>query len=90
MPELNNPSGIEESKLNNAVVTLPEGTSLNPSAADGLGTCPQAQIGLDKQDDPTCPNGSRIGNVEIASPLQPDPLTGGIFSPIRTTTRSTA
>jgi hypothetical protein len=79
LPEVNNPTGIEESQLRDAVVTLPEGMTLNPSAADGLGTCSQAQIGLDNTDNPTCPNSSKIGNVSIASPLQPDPLTGGIF-----------
>jgi len=79
LPEINNPSGIEESQLRDAVVTLPEGMTLNAAAADGLGTCSQAQIGLDNTDNPSCPSSSKIGNVSITSPLQPDPLTGGIF-----------
>src|SRR4029077_84379 len=79
VPQINNPSGVEASHLRDATVTLPEGMTLNASAADGLGVCSQAQIGLDNTTDPTCPNASRIGNVSITTPLQPDPLTGGIF-----------
>ncbi len=79
VPQVNNPTGVEESHLRDAVVTLPDGMTLNPGAADGLGTCSEAQIGLDNSDDPTCPNSSKIGSVTINSPLQPDPLTGGIF-----------
>jgi hypothetical protein len=79
VPQINNPTGVEAAHLRDAVVTLPEGMTLNASAADGLGVCSQAQIGLDNTNDPTCPNASKIGNVSIDSPLQPDPLTGGIF-----------
>jgi hypothetical protein len=79
VPQINNPTGVEASHLRDAVVTLPEGMTLNAGAADGLGVCSQAQIGLGNTDDPTCPNSSKIGSVSISSPLQPDPLTGGIF-----------
>ena len=47
VPQPQNPTGIAESNLKKAVVTLPEGTSINPSVADGLGGCTEAQIGLD-------------------------------------------
>ena len=47
LPQPQNPTGITESNLKKAVVTLPEGTSINPSAADGLAGCTQSQFGLE-------------------------------------------
>ena len=60
-------------------MTLPQGFSLSPSAADGLQACSEAQFGLDNASEPTCPNASKIGTAEIDSPINADPLTGGIF-----------
>jgi hypothetical protein len=79
IPQPQNPTGIAQAHLRAAEVTLPEGTAINPAVADGVVGCTEAQIGLDNTADPGCPNASKIGNVEIATPLQPDPLTGGIF-----------
>jgi hypothetical protein len=42
------PNGLASAHLKKAVVTLPQGVSLNPSAADGLGSCTQSQIGVDR------------------------------------------
>jgi hypothetical protein len=60
-------------------VTLPEGMTLNPSAADGLSSCSSAQIGLETAVGqspvhfdkalPSCPDASRLGTVEVDSPL---------------------
>ena len=44
---LEDPDARVTSHLKKAVVTLPEGVSLNASAADGLGSCTPQQIGLD-------------------------------------------
>ena len=79
LPQPQNPTGIAESNLKKAVVTLPEGTSINPAAADGLAGCTEAQFGVGDTDDPQCPAASKIGSIEIASPLQPDPLQGAIY-----------
>ncbi|HEX5984709.1 MAG TPA: hypothetical protein VFY69_10925, partial [Solirubrobacterales bacterium] len=45
---LKDPAGRGPSDLKKAVVTLPEGVSLNPSAVDGLGSCTESQIGVDR------------------------------------------
>lgn len=61
--------------LKNAVVTLPEGLVLNPSSANGLEGCSPSQIGIDPAtgvangNPAQCPNASKIGEVEVESPL---------------------
>jgi hypothetical protein len=79
IPQNDAPDGVATAQLKNAIVTLPAGVSLNPAAADGLQACGQSQIGLDNASEPTCPDASKIGQVEIDSPLIADPLTGGIY-----------
>jgi hypothetical protein len=58
-------------------VTLPPGMTINPSAANGLEACTDAQFeagpGLPGGDE--CPEASRIGAVEVSTPLLP-PLPG--------------
>lgn len=69
---LNNPDGLAQSLLKRAVVTLPEGFSLNPSAGEGMNVCTPAQFAAEQvhtQPGEACPNGSRLGSVEITSPL---------------------
>jgi len=67
-----------QSDLKGAEVTLPQGMSLNPSAAAGLGACSKEQIGykagtsapFEFSAEPAhCPENSKIGTVEIATPL---------------------
>ena len=65
--------------LRDATVVLPAGMSVSPSSADGLGACTPSQIGLGTNDDPSCPDASKLGTVEIDTPLLPDPLTGSIY-----------
>jgi len=52
---------------------------VNPSAANGLAACTPAQIGIDNASEPSCPDASKIGSVEVVTPLLPDPLVGGIY-----------
>jgi hypothetical protein len=60
-------------------VTLPAGVALNPSAADGLESCSEAQIALSQDSVPSCPEASKVGTVEIKSPLLPNALTGDVY-----------
>ncbi|HEY7961338.1 MAG TPA: hypothetical protein VID29_05395 [Solirubrobacteraceae bacterium] len=53
--------------------------SIDPSAADGLQACSPAQIGLNDSNEPSCPDASKIGTVEIDTPLLPDPLQGAVY-----------
>jgi hypothetical protein len=77
-----------QSDLKEAEVKLPQGMTLNPSAANGLGSCSEAQIGyLEGTSEPFefdaepagCPDNSKIGRVTIETPLLAKPLTGAVY-----------
>ena len=74
-----NPDGAAEATLNRAVVKLPAGVSLSPPSADGLGACALDQIHLYDEQEPACPESSKIGTVQIDTPLLADPLEGSIY-----------
>jgi len=79
IPQNENPDGLASAHLDKAVVTLPEGMTVNPSSADGLKACSPAEVGLDSRAAATCPEASKIGSVEIDTPLLDQPLTGSVF-----------
>jgi hypothetical protein len=57
--------------IKKAVVTLPEGMTLSPSAAQGLEGCSSAQIGLGTDSKVTCPDASQYGTLTLHTPLFP-------------------
>jgi hypothetical protein len=57
--------------IKKAVVRLPEGMTLNPSAAQGLGSCSLEQIGLETSRPVTCPDSSQYGTVILHTPILP-------------------
>ena len=71
--------GLATSTLRDAVVSLPEGMTVNPAAAAGLGSCTPAQIGLGSDAPSTCPDSSKIGTAEIETPLLRRPLDGTVY-----------
>ncbi len=73
------PTGLSEADVKSTTVTLPEGVQLNPAAADGLLSCPLGAIGLETAEKPTCPEASKVGTVEIVTPLLPEPLVGAAY-----------
>src|SRR4029077_160542 len=79
VPQSEDPATLATPPLKKAVVTLPQGITVNPSAADGLGSCSPAQIDLASANEPTCPDSSKVGTVSLQSPLLPGTLTGSIF-----------
>jgi hypothetical protein len=74
-----NPTGLGEADVKGITVTLPAGVTLDPSGADGLMSCSEAQIALSADVGPSCPDASKVGTVEIKTPLLPDPLTGEVY-----------
>lgn len=64
--------------LRDAAITFPAGLVVNPSQANGLGACSEAQIGYLGKDQAgvphfskapqSCPDAAKIGTVEVTSP----------------------
>ena len=63
--------------LASSEVTLPEGITLNPSAAHGLEGCSDAQIAIGTNNPIGCPAGSVIGSVSIDAPGIPNNTLNG-------------
>jgi hypothetical protein len=77
----NNAEGLATSTLKRAVVTLPEGMTVNPSAGAGLAACTEAEYAEEgAQVVPGgCPNESKLGTVVIESPAVKELVTGSVF-----------
>jgi hypothetical protein len=79
LPQNENPGGLATADLETAVVTLPQGVTVSPSAAEGLGACSPGQISLGSTSRPSCPESSKIGSVTIDTPLLEHPLEGSVY-----------
>ncbi len=87
LPQNENPVGLAEGNLRNAVVTLPPGVMVSPSSGDGLGACtstpapgrPGGEIALESSEPVLCPDSSKVGTVTIETPLLETPLTGSVY-----------
>jgi hypothetical protein len=72
-------STISPSPLRSASIALPEGMTLNASAADGLRGCSAEEAGYASTAPAVCRHESKTGSVELVSPLLPRAATGSIF-----------
>jgi hypothetical protein len=79
LPQSSNPKGLSSSDLKKAVVTLPEGMTLNPSSADGLQACDDAHLRLASNEPATCPDAAKVGTVVLKTPLLESPVEGFIW-----------
>jgi hypothetical protein len=79
-----------EADVRDTTVTLPRGVELNPSAANGLEGCSEAQVGFMGFNQATqtqefstvkaaCPDGSKVGSVHIKTPLLANELEGSVY-----------
>jgi hypothetical protein len=62
---------VYQSNVKTARVSLPLGMGLNPAAAPALATCSAAQFGMGTRGPIACPAASRLGEVEIETPVLP-------------------
>lgn len=88
-----NSAGLTDANVRDTTVALPPGMTIDPSGAEGLEGCSEAQIGFEGKDapdpslqlftptlpEPSCPDGSKIATVEITTPLLPNPLQGAVY-----------
>ena len=74
-----NATSTTTSDVRDVHLTLPEGLTLNPSAAHDLQACTAAQIGIGTTNAVSCPAASRVGTVTIETDLPPKTLSGPVY-----------
>lgn len=70
------------SHLNRAEVILPQGVTINPSQAEGLGVCSEADLARETFagiPNAGCPETSKIGSVVAVSPVINDVAEGSLY-----------
>jgi hypothetical protein len=74
------PGARAQSQMKKAVVSLPEGFTTNPSVAEGLKACSEAEYESSNLDGSQgCNQESKVGEVEIQSPLVEPTVHGSIY-----------
>jgi hypothetical protein len=79
VPQKEKSNETNTADIADAHATLPEGLTLNPSAAQGLEACTQAQLGKGTRNPVGCPASSKIGTVNIETDLPPGSLAGNVY-----------
>ena len=79
MPDQLKPETRANSHLLTAKVTLPEGAGLNPSLANGLTPCTDAQYKKGTDDPVECPASSKIGTIEVDTRALDQDLGGDVY-----------
>ncbi|HEY4918197.1 MAG TPA: hypothetical protein VIH92_14895, partial [Solirubrobacteraceae bacterium] len=88
-------SGLAEAEVKGTSVTLPVGMQMNASAADGLQACSMGQIGFERFEElsstpgvqtaifspgaASCPEASKLADVQIKSPDLEGELEGAVY-----------
>jgi hypothetical protein len=73
---------LAESMTQNAVVTLPDGVTINPSVGEGLGFCTPAQYKKEtafSSEGEGCPSDAKVGTLHLESPLVNEALDGSVY-----------
>jgi hypothetical protein len=80
---LEDKNGVASSDLKKVKVSLPAGLTINPSQAEGLGVCTPAQFESTElsfqQSEKGCPEDSKIGTVEVHTPLLEETIPGDVY-----------
>jgi hypothetical protein len=89
VPQHEEATVLASANLKDASVILPEGVAVNPSEARGLVGCPllngdeshAGQVGIDLENNEAanCPDASKIGKVELNTPLIGHTLPGYVY-----------
>ena len=72
-------SAPSPSNLRSGTLTLPEGLTINPDAADGQTACTDREAGFGTDEPGHCPDNSKIGTVEVTTPALEGPLNGSLY-----------
>jgi hypothetical protein len=79
--EAHNPKAVDPSQVKTASIAMPEGMTLNPSAAAGLEDCTVGEARIHSEVfGVACPAGSELGSVRLEVPTLPSgSLTGSVY-----------
>jgi hypothetical protein len=73
------PDALAESVAERIAVTLPQGFTINPSAANGLSSCGHDEYDAVALNAGGCPDASKLGSLTIESPVFSQPLSGNVY-----------
>jgi hypothetical protein len=79
IPQSEGAEGISTADLRDAVIKMPAGVVLSPSAATGLEACTEAQAELGTENPVKCPNASKLGVVSLVTPALTGELKGFLY-----------
>jgi hypothetical protein len=79
IPQAASIQGVAPADLKSASVTLPAGVTLNPSSANGLQACTDAQLRFKEAGAAQCPAASKIGGLTLKTPVLDHEIGGSIF-----------
>jgi hypothetical protein len=79
IPQTEGAEGIATADLRDAVITMPTGVVLSPSAANGLEACTVGEIGLGSESPVKCPKASKLGEVSVVTPALTGELKGFLY-----------
>jgi hypothetical protein len=80
VPQEESLTGLAKANVRDATVALPAGIVVSPSAAGGgREACTPGEIGLGNTEAPSCPDSSKVGSVEVTTPLLEAPLGGSVY-----------
>ena len=79
---MENPNSIASAHVKKTTVTLPEGVTINPSSAEGLAACTPtdyARETVNSGPGDGCPGASKIGSLQIDTPVLAEPVRGSLY-----------
>ncbi|HET7509823.1 MAG TPA: hypothetical protein VFJ65_06175, partial [Solirubrobacterales bacterium] len=79
IPQDETPKGLATSTLKGAVVSLPEGMTINSSAADGQAACSAEEVHFEENVPAQCPDAAKIGSAEIDVPALERVIEGAVY-----------
>ncbi len=79
VPQGLSPTTPSASEIRSSLVTLPDGFSINPNAADGKVACADDQTGIGTRGPAQCPESAKIGTLSIDVASLPEPIPGGMY-----------
>jgi hypothetical protein len=79
IPQSEGAEGLATADLRDAVIKMPAGVVLSPSAATGLQSCSEALVGIGTEQPVECPNASKLGEVSLITPALTGELKGFLY-----------